>query len=662
MNLRTGWILFIAIQLLPASIAAIDSRGLGRTLVISMSRSLPAQAAFADLTLDLQLHRNKANPIATHNNLLAGVSFQNKSNASEYTELKGLRVAAANNVKPQIVAALSPQEQLLQEYDAQLSWQNPTVAERAQELLEQELGAAAYNQLLASTAVAKAPAVDEPNPGWIPASIESPRLRPLSLSGQIEMAGGLAFTGADHIIAITRVDAGNTQERGQVWVRDAHFDIAVSSLKGYLVAELLNARGEILGRGELDLYDVPTPPANEIKIKNLKLTLKPVLSGTTIQVVSSESFDKYKIPVPGVGLEVIGAEAEFEKQDDTTFVGAHFAEGSSFLVRATAKNFWGTSAIGLWNVKSEVQLFSEARVRALLNLVLSEEESRVAENYAIIWGRVTEGGQPTGGAEVELAGDGLARSIYFNEAFIPDRRLTATTHNGLFVFVMVTPGIQSLRAKLPRGYLPAQVVSADRRTVSFAELDFGSYRTAGVRVFDPFNESKQIYSTVSILGTEAELDVQGEDQIQYVSGMGQMMLDVDPGTEYEMSRAFVSRQTNQINVPVISRDWLTALIARKKVNLDSNAGIFVGFVVDEDFEVVLDIDAKIDSSQLVFFDGAGNVIYGNKGVAGGGVVIFNVPTGYRTISMVGKNKNKIFTHAFVAEDRFVTVLHTRIGK
>ncbi len=720
---------FSALSLAPSLISHIDGRGLSSRIRFEIRTDSPAYSALEDIRMDLIGMGDELEPTAQeirNELLLAGVSVFKPNNvqalppekkedpillakvqtkSSSVPTLRGMRISSQStresfalaqplsttldrheSLQPKTVqlsrvslsdergelANMAVRKERLAQYLSDYRWTPPSVAERAQEIIE-----STYPELLASGGTIIRPSnppfasqaeksgggktnskTEPPSPSWAPARVEEERIRPILLTGSLEMTGGLAFTGHDNYLTITWQDKGQVEQSGQVWVRDARFEVRAKALSGYLVAELRASSGEILGRGELDLYDVPTPKPHEVRVDDIRLKLSPVNSGLSLKVISADSFDRYELPVANPSLWSEEGDIEFSKESETEFVAKDILPASSMLVRAKAEGYWGSSLVGSWGADQNLMLLSESKVNALIGLVLSEDERRRVNEMSIVWGRVYQGSNLTAGAEVELAGDSEAVPVYFNEAYLPDRNLTKTSSNGMFAFILVQPGLHSVRAKVAGSYVPAQIISADRRNVSYVELEAGSFRSAALKVFDLQNPQQRISTTVSILGTDAELDTDGQEMIQYMSGRGQMVIEAvaEDSRLYEPSRIVLDRNVKSIAIPIVNREWIASLEARKRVNLSPGSGKVVGLVEDTDFEVFVESGGEPLTAEVIYFDQDKNLHLEKGGPAGGGFIISNLPEGLVTILIAPKGENRLFSRVVPSDMTYLSVL------
>lgn len=607
------------------------------------------------------------------------------------TRLKGLTIRK-NIPVPVLVSPLptmvvktevTPHEaQKMVDLLAAQDWRQPRVETRVRELIQKEAGREENDPQVRHVGsilvAAPPPPPSESSPPPLPNSgPPTPRLplRPdpdpslslakadeglpvaATLSGIVQMADGLALTHPRQQIVVYRDFEGLKIESGQVWLNEGRFEIATRSLRGRLIGQLQSERGEVLGQGELRLASL-TPKASTSRIEDLKLTLRPVVNGARIEVISAHSYQDHIQTVEGTNVWMMGAKTPLKtNRERHWFQEGGLEPGSSFVARAMAENHWGTLVVGVSRQETRARLFPNKLMEALLNLTLGADRT-LAERSGVIWGRIIHNGQPVTGARIEMAGDHRHEPVYFNSLLLPDRYADATGENGTFAFVWVTPGIQSVRVIHQGRSYPAQVIPVEVGHVSYLEFELGEPDSVPLEIADPLDGSKEIQAMLRVAGDEStELDIQGRGRLALALGPGLMMLEADAGEHYELMRYSIPRASRFLHLPVVRRDWLLSVAARRRVNLDAGVGTIVGFAINDDFVVRLeDRDEGDGRPEIIYFDSRGQAIFGEEGVAGGGFVIFNVRPGLSTVTVSTKSSQEIFSQVVVPSAEVVNAL------
>jgi hypothetical protein len=468
-----------------------------------------------------------------------------------------------------------------------------------------------------------------------------PSSGPIRVTGALQFAGGLAVTGRERLIVFHDWD-GSGQKPGQVWTDQGRYEVTVGSTEGRVVAQLVSSRGRVLGQGEASLAKLVNADATS---GQLDIVLRPSVEGARIEVASAYSYDNQIVTVEGAQVWLDGARVPMQAdRAGRWFSEAGLMAQSSFVARASAKNHWGSIVIGLGGEERRLQMFPNKLMEAFTRLAAGDDQARVKQD-GVVWGVVTKDGKPVRGAHVELAGDHRLQPIYFSALQIPDRMAEATSENGNFAFVWVTPGIQSVRVVFEGRVYPAQVVPVDKNAVSHIEFELGDPNIIPLAVYDALENNHEVQAVLHLSGDESSsIEIQGQGRLGLPSGPGIVMLEADAGDLYEIMRYTVPRSTRDLRLPMVRRDWLVSLGAQRKINLQGGSGYVTGFSVPDDFVVRVEGDHKVD---VVYLDNRGRPLFAEEGVAGGGFVIFNAPADLQTISITTKSSGQVFSQVMV---------------
>ena len=473
------------------------------------------------------------------------------------------------------------------------------------------------------------------------------------LSGSLEMMGGLAYTGIDTHLSVSRMVHGQVMNKGDIIVnvKTSIYKILVSDLKGHIVVKLYGSDDRILGFGEFDLYQLPDRAKKLSQIDRLHIKVKPYDPSVVASLYSGQSWGKHRILANGSRMTTDSPQSEMNKESENRFSDAEFLPHSSLVMRAKKKNHWGSLVVGVNGRENGVRIYPDSMVRALL-------DSQGVSGGSVIWGRVTRNGQPVRGVQVELAGDFISKPVYFN-AYIPDSKLESTETDGLFAFVGVSSGIQAVRATIGGEYISTQVIPAEEDHVSYLEIEImDDYRTAGVSVYDGLTR-EALRADVQIYGTEEVMDIDGlkEEAIHFPGGSGIMMIEVDAGDNYLPSRYSIHRLQQSIELPMVQADWLNGMRTDQHMGLTPEFGIIVGYVKGSDYDVFMDQGLEYDSKNIIYFDRDGHITY-DTGKAGGGFILFNVPVGIHTVTVLPVATKKVFTQVAVVGHDAINVLYS----
>ena len=462
------------------------------------------------------------------------------------------------------------------------------------------------------------------------------------LSGSLEMIGGLLFTGVDTHLSISRVVHGQVMDRGDISIQDGIYKLFASDLRGHIVVRLYNVHGKILGLGEFDLYQLPDRAKELSQIDKLHITVKPYKSKLIAELVSGESFGDQIIPVEG---RFIVNSAQVEAKKGTTFSDDSFLPHSSFIVHAEKEGHWPSLAVGVnGQGGGAMRIYSDSMVKALLDIQ--------GRKGPVIWGRVTKNGQPVHGAKVELAGEEVP-PVYFN-SYIPDSQLNATKTDGLFAFVGVSPGLQSVRATMQGEYISTQIIPTQQNHVSYLDVKMGNRRSAGVSIYDA-QTHKPLWADLHIYGTDESIRINEDEAIHFPGGPGVMMIEAESGGDYLYSRYSVARSQKSIHVPMVRADWWDGM--KKHVQQDLNRGVLVGYVSDKlgesEFHYETFIDIEYDKNNIVYFK---DQEFLETGISGGGFILFNIPQGMHTVTVAPVGGDMVFTQISIVGTDAINVM------
>ena len=664
-----------AVVLFPLSLHRVDFRAtFAAGLSVSAYKSSPAYGAFEDLREDYSSPLPKIPDNARL--IAAGETFDTrltqKTPRVRQLAMKGItiRTRAAFEAQPVLVAGVG-----------KLSTSSPAV-QLAEQLVQQELRLSSgtpnekvIRSQTGTTIVVRraAPTSSEAEEPIRVASNETvysatssnlstrtmnpDDMRPLWISGQVEMRDGLAYTGPETQMVIKRMFNGQKFEDGRIWISEGRFEIHVKQPMGFLVAELRTRDGRVLGQGEVNLFDLKNLPQKDNKIADLRIALHPTAEGASFRTISGYSFGNQKMTVADARVEIQSYTDPQKVSDEGEVVEASLSRESSFVARASAKNHWSSVIVGQARTPQDIRLFKNSLVDALISLNLDGMDRKEAHRQSVVWGRILRDGKPVEGAEVEMAGE--YQPIYFNELngiYLPDAKARGTSANGLFAFVKVRMGVQALRVRIAGKVFPAQVFPTEDKHVSYVEIAVHDKLISQFRVFDGLDMNKPVSAQIRLVGSDETLPIGKDDFVEYAVAANPFVVEADAGVEYELSRVTVTGTPHVVHVPLVQRAWLYQIASERRISPAARRGTIVGYMDDHDFEVELTGYAPGEAMQIVYFDANGRALDAKTGVAGGGFVIFNAPIGLQTLYIHPMQSRQTFSQIVVAEPEFVQVI------
>ncbi len=477
----------------------------------------------------------------------------------------------------------------------------------------------------------------------------------LVISGPIEISGGLAITN-EHHIEVRRSNEGVVKESGRVDLQKGIYKIDVEDPSGLVIAQLIDQEGRILGEGSVRLNQVVKDGAEYI---GPKLKLTPQISFVArIQSIYGEEAalpaDTRATLIKGAGEDLVS------KQKTVTMNNA--AKNSSTVLRVAGKDYLQTSQIICSGTETKAQLFSEKFMTALKDHIYEYKQLTAASGAQVIWGRALLDGKPQAGVQVILESDQSLEAVYLDEYLVPQFDLKSTGPSGYYVFMDVRPGFHTLRAAVGDNFFGYQNAEVEEGTVALAPIEATTKKEiVPLRVYDAFSgDPKKAQVTLQSLADELTVDQSGHSiQLPRVSRLGLMQVQPE-SVDYVPARYIYSDNDAYIHAPLIQWSWISNIRVYKKYDDQPSTGAIVGFVPDENFEVYLAGYDSFDPRNIVYFDMQGKIIESaQKGVAGGGFILFNVSEDTHEVVVIGQRSQKIISRVLPVDVGSLSVLSFR---
>lgn len=495
-------------------------------------------------------------------------------------------------------------------------------------------------------------------------SIEAPAsavLRQATISGSLEFADGLALSNPMDRVVVYRELDGEAIESGAVWLREGRYEIFVEETAGLLIGELRTPYGDIIGRGSFELAKLPVARANQRRVEAVALRITPVVSGISGRVASLRS-DLRRPAVKGVDVEFRDLPFSSTTSHDGRYEEPKFLDGSSAIVKATHPGYWGTLTYAHAGAENNFEIFPDRERQMMRQLVSLSRSAKVStEPSAIVWGRVLNHGRPVAGARVELPTTQQAVDpIYFNESMVPDASLKQTSANGMYAFFPVPAGSHAVQAALAdESVTDPLIFPAEIKTVTRVDIETRIDHKAKIKVFDAFQTALPLAAEIASPGSSrvTSISPSGVGEFKFADAGGVMFVDVDSTRAYERIRLSLSRDPRMIYAPMIRSMWLEKMRGSMKMNPEPHSGTVVGFIQgSQPYKIALEERSLLASSRVLYFDARGEVLNQDYGQPGGGFVVFNVPEGFRTITVQPSGSAKMFTAVTLVEARVTNVI------
>jgi hypothetical protein len=89
--------------------------------------------------------------------------------------------------------------------------------------------------------------------------------------------------------------------------------------------------------------------------------------------------------------------------------------------------------------------------------------------------------------------------------------------------------------------------------------------------------------------------------------------------------------------------------------------VLVGFFENQAYDFMLEENINLNSSNLVFFNSNGEIVFDKKQSIGGGFIIANLPEGFRTITLLPTETkgltSRLVSHLIISDPGYVSVLN-----
>jgi hypothetical protein len=461
------------------------------------------------------------------------------------------------------------------------------------------------------------------------------------IEGNIQLKGLPSFNNTQ--ISIRRVSENISKEIGLVSSDSSQYRIEVDDLNGFLVAELSEKTAGVIGAGQTRLSMTGSKGTH---LRGPLITIED--SSGSVSVVDSNQ--KANDPSASVAafassnekkthrfqaqLYVPSADLEL-KTDALGFARLDRIQKHSWmLVRSEGEGLY--PSMYLAQNKGELGLpgFRDSMVKALLSIYREAAySSDRPEIDSVVWGRVVQDGSPVSGARVEVETDQNAKVVYFNQMLLPDLSLETTTDSGYFAIIYLEAGWHTLISRIGDQFHSHGNVVVDENTISPVVLNQKlSKEKVELKVFDAFT-GQALSAQVQAQNLPDSLDVDGLTEVWIADLVRLSLVQVLPDqSDYLPIKSIHADSSDFWHIPMIRKDWFESLKSNRKISDSANTAAIVGFVEVSNFEVFLPHDQNYPRENIVYFDAQG--LPTGSGVAGGGFILFNVPEGVQSVSVL----------------------------
>ncbi len=472
------------------------------------------------------------------------------------------------------------------------------------------------------------------------------------IQGIVELKALPPPNGTDWQIQIARYDEGTKIEDARFDTRASKYSMNVSELEGSIRAKLVDVKsGEVVGEGALKISDY-------LKTGNGKITIAKTPNYYAANFpnyydnvgLATRTRVSKKQPETNIHLASLDTSSKADAEGSFKFDSVH--KNSWMIVRAQRKGFNESIFLSPAGEENSLPLLPEKMINAMRNIIQDQNRQSIREsNGSVIWGQAVQGEKPLKGvvARIQMdaeeidqsSKDNSYRAIYFNQLMIPDPSMTETGENGFFAFVDVEEGFHTITGDMGGINVSHQNVVVDEGTVSTAILNsLFVQNDMEVKIFDAFTGQPET-ADVEMQSLPAKLEINGYSKV-FTSRQHRLSLaQVFPeNPKYLPSLQIYNDDDESLHLPLISNSWVEDLISQKRINRQPQLGTVVGFVRDWNFKVFLGHHSNFSNENIVYFDQQGRVV--EKGIIGGGFVLFNVPIGVQSVVVSDESSEMLF--------------------
>jgi hypothetical protein len=469
-----------------------------------------------------------------------------------------------------------------------------------------------------------------------------------SIDGLIEFARktDLVLT-PEHRIEVRRFAEGVPQEFGMVKLPEATFNIQFQSKYGSIVAQLINANGTIEGQGVLPIQDIING-----KKSHPTLIIKPSHKGN-IQMASAYGASFQTDFQKNANFNIFGT-LDFSKPIPKENYFGQTDHESEAVVEASAKSHFSTTAVISLADGADLMVLPEKMINGLADILTEQGLSlNLQAGDSLIWGQVRKDGKPIEGASIFAE---RTDPIYFGGMQLPDQLRTSTSDNGMFIVVVNEPGWKDLFIQLENGAkMHLNVLTFPGKVAQvFADLPTREI-SVSVRSFDAFSgeptrvkvQIQQLEDVIDTGGTGLSVvNIPFTDNFSFVN--------VYPEAPYVDAKFSYTKLKDYLHLPMVRKDWLEEIARYLRVNSDPQKGIIVGFVQNENFNLVPSAPEQ-SNENLVYFDSKGQI--SPSGTSGGGFILYNQPVGFVGVTIEDQKRQRKFHRISSPDNRFISILN-----
>lgn len=417
----------------------------------------------------------------------------------------------------------------------------------------------------------------------------------IHISGNIELADGLAYIYGETNLYVGW-HSGEKDTVGNVWIDKAEYQINIPHLKGEIVAQLINKKGEVMGEAIYDLSEISRSNFANKAQYSVDLTLMPVSENFEIEVESVYSFDEYRFPVEGAAVS-LSFGSQVERTDAKGKVSfPEVKRNSQAIIHAEKKGYLKTVVAVDGEVdNAKITMFPNEYFAALAKTLGKDPTKMLAQGT--VWGQIVSNGKPVPGVKVKTE-NGVP--VYFRN-YVANYDSVATGQDGTFLIPMLTEGLNFVSIDFNGKKYQAKPVPIIEGAISLVTFDINE-KTIVRKVITAFDDKpaagqidSQIFGKdVTYTAKESKLTMSSSQSLSPTL----VELIKDNKTKYNI---FTSLKNKYDDIPVLPDSHLEQMIKGRELE-----AVVFGYLESEGVESILvnQGDTKFD---LVYFDKNGSI-------------------------------------------------------
>lgn len=493
------------------------------------------------------------------------------------------------------------------------------------------------------------------------------------VEGTIELDPEVVFT-QDHSLAVRRIKDGVAVEAGHVDLESGTFNITVAEPGGTIVVQMIDSFGGVDGEGTLRLAEASQHPGSRhIQIKSIRhrgligAIAKPrnqphsgpvndnrqidKNENSEAKVARNEPVKKSPTQVPiarvlGLGLPLASNDEEFNTNaisPDSNGLVAFNLEGKI----PTIQHVTPSSKIKpIYFTENTLNVINEA-------LVEQGHSTKLEKSDRIVFVQINSGQTPA--SNVKIQSENAREIIYLGSMYLPDAKARATLESGAAIIVAKRDG--HVKLDILNEQNEKHTYHAYAEAGKLFDLSIELRRREELITLRSFDALSGLPVPITAINEQVEelIDVteSGQAQVRWLATDQLTKVTTRPPAGYLPTTSSPIKFEDYLDLPQIKEAWLSESLGRSAKDVMKSKSIIVGFVQNQDFEVIF--DAVDEESRVVYFDSQGQPT--SVGTAGGGFIIIKAPAGLNSVGVISLNSNQIITKVILEEVNSISIVN-----